>query len=90
MTRTTAIFTIVTFYGRSPRLIDRGFRLYRGCGFRPLRSFRGHSVANTINKDAVLLRAHAQQVSSGTVVKCFRQGRRLDKSKKLHARAKLK
>jgi len=54
------------------------------------RWFHGHSAVNTTDRDAVLPRAHAQLVSSDTVVKCFRQGRGFNKSNKLHARAKLK
>ena len=66
------ILTIV-FCGTSRRLIDHGFRLYLGCGFRPPWSFRGHSTVNTIGKDAVLPCASAQIVSGGTVGLSVRQ-----------------
>ena len=61
-----AILSIV-FCGTSLRLIDSSLRLYLGCGFRPPQSFCGHSAVNTIGKEAVLPRASAQIVSSGTV-----------------------
>ena len=53
-----AICTRGSFYGRSPQLIDCGFRLYRGCGFHPLRLFRNMVSQRT---------AHAQIVWSGIV-----------------------